>query len=105
MTIIEAIKDKSLLGMCFDDLKSWESWLTVLKAFYGLNPPRVPDYFEWDHAGPLLGKLKNTCDAITHSKDRPECPITYILDEEGTNCECALTPTAIVTAFLLGGEG
>ena len=58
----------------------------------------VPDYFTWEHAGPLLDVIRD---------EYKGC--------EGTGCcnklcgltrlPCTQTPTAIVTAFLLGGEG
>ena len=37
MNIIKAIKSKDLFKPCFRDLETWSSWLTVLKALFGLK--------------------------------------------------------------------
>jgi hypothetical protein len=36
MTIAEALHDERLLGAAIDDITSWRTWLTVLKAAYAL---------------------------------------------------------------------
>lgn len=36
MTIVEAIKDKALLGQVFKDLSTWGSWVTALKSIFAL---------------------------------------------------------------------
>lgn len=37
MNIIDAIHDKDLFLPCFRDLNTWESWLVLLKALFGLG--------------------------------------------------------------------
>lgn len=40
MNIIEALKDKKLLGQFIENEDSWEAWFTFLKAFFALEPNR-----------------------------------------------------------------
>jgi hypothetical protein len=46
MNIIKAINDKTLLGPYFEDLKTWDLWLTLLKAAFALKltPKELKDF-------------------------------------------------------------
>ncbi len=60
VNIIEAVRDKRLLGHYFKDVKSWGVWLTVLKALFSL-PFTAEDWPNWKRiAGerPLPEKVK-----------------------------------------------
>jgi hypothetical protein len=37
LDIISAMKDRELFGHAFDDIKSWQHWLTVLRVLFGLK--------------------------------------------------------------------
>ncbi len=67
MTIAEALHDERLLGAAIDDITSWRTWLTVLKAAYVAQ--RIVEFHERGSHGlhcakrgvePLLHRLDPT---------------------------------------------
>src|SRR6516225_2164696 len=37
LSIIEAVKDPELFGHAFEDIKSWQPWMSALKVLFGLK--------------------------------------------------------------------
>ena len=37
MDLIQAIQDEKLFRPCFRDLSTWQGWISLLKAFFGLT--------------------------------------------------------------------